>query len=174
MYIKNFSEYVLSLELNESKGIEDKIKNIARHLSHDKEVIKYLNTTRSKREIGWRDLLDTKLHGSNKEYINYITKDMVTNMNPKITGPVSIKLKNDDTENQEVEIDNRLKGLDTNDKIDDINRRLEDVEDMFGIDTDDVDTLKKAKDISKSLGFDVIERDEETREILDDSNDNEE
>lgn len=163
-YVKSFSEFVQDT-LNEAKSTEDKIKDIARHLAFDKDVIKYLNTTRSKREIGWRDLLDTKLHGSNKDFITYITKNMIMNLNPKITGPVSVKIDDDDTEEQSIEIDSRLDGMTTDDKIKDINRRLEDVEDTLGIDPDDVDTLDDVKKKAEKLGFDVIERDPETREI---------
>lgn len=164
-YVKNFSEFVSSL--NEAKSLEDKIKNIARHLAFDKEVVKYLNTTRSKREIGWRDLLDKKLHGSNKDYITYITKNMVQDLNPKITGPVSVKFDNDDLETQEIEIDTRLTGLSTDDKIEDINRRLEDVEDMLGIDPDDEDTLDKAREKAEELGFDVLDKHDRGDDIND-------
>lgn len=153
-HIKSFSEFVESL--NEAKTTEDKIKSIARHLAHDKDVIKYLNTTRSKREIGWRDLLDKKVHGADKDYINYITKNMVANLNPKITGPVAVKVDDGDFDNPEIEIDSRLKGLSTDDKIEDVNRRLEDVEDMFGIDPDDSETLIKAREKAKELGFDQL------------------
>lgn len=153
-YIKSFSDFISSPEfINEATSIEDRVKKLARHLAFDKEVVKFLNTTRSKREIGWRELLNKKLHGENKDFIAYITKNMVQNLNPKITGPVSVKLKNDDEENQEVELDSRLKGLSTDDKIEDINRRLEDVENMFGIDPDDEETLLKAREKAEEIGF---------------------
>lgn len=156
-HIKNFYEFSHSSIITEEKSIENKVKSLSRHLAFDKDVIKYLNTTRSKREIGWRDLLLKKLHGSNQDYINYITKNMVQNMNPKITGPVSVKFDNDDDETEEVELDSRLKGLPIDDKIEDINHRLEDIEDTLGIDPDDEDTLIKAKEKAEELGFDTIE-----------------
>ena len=161
-YIKSFSEFVSSI--NEEKSTENKIKNIARHLAFDKDVIKYLNTTRSKREIGWRDLLDKKLRGSEKDYLTYITKNMVANLNPKITGPVSVKIDDGDFDNDEVEISSRLDGLSTDDKIEDINRRLEDVEDMFGIDPDDEDTLDAAREKAEELGFEPFEKEDDERE----------
>lgn len=164
-YVKKFSEFIDSQrKINEEKSIENIVKRISRHLAFDKDIIKYLNTTRSKREIGWRDLLDKKLHGTDKEYINYITKNIVQNLNPKITGPISVKFKNDENEDEETEIDSRLKNLPVNDKIEDINRRLEDIEDTLGIDPDDEDTLIKAKEKAMELGFDTIEDEDEEKE----------
>ena len=160
-YVKSFSDFVCSRIINEEQSIESKVKHLSRHLAFDKDVIKYLNSTRSKREIGWRDLLLKKLHGTNQDYITYITKNMVQNMNPKITGPVSVKFKNDEDEDKGIELDSRLKGLSTDDKIEDINRRLEDVEDTLGIDPDNEDTLEKAKEKAEELGFDTIEDEEE-------------
>lgn len=170
-YIKSFSEYVSSI--NEEKSIENKVKNIARHLAFDKDVVKYLNTTRSKREIGWRDLLDTKLRGEDKDFITYITKNMVANLNPKITGPVSVKFDDGDFDNKETTLSTRLDNMSTDDKIDDINRRLEDVEDMFGIDPDDPDSLKGARKKAEELGFEPFERDE-NREVIHKNEDEEE
>ena len=72
-YVKSFSDFVCSKIINEEQSIENKVKHLSRHLAFDKDVIKYLNTTRSKREIGWRDLLLKKLHGTNQDYITYIT-----------------------------------------------------------------------------------------------------
>lgn len=163
-HIKTFSEFINSGSINEEKTIENKVKSLSRHLAFDKDVIKYLNTTRSKREIGWRELLQKKLHGSNQDYITYITKNMVQNMNPKITGPVSVKFKNNEEDTDDVELDSRLKNLPIDDKIEDINRRLEDVEDTLGINPDDEDTLIKAKEKAEELGFDTIENDEEDLE----------
>jgi hypothetical protein len=53
--------------------------------------VKYLNTSRAKRKIGWRELLADKLHGKNLDYINYITKNMVADYNPQIVGPINFK-----------------------------------------------------------------------------------
>ena len=154
-YIKNFSDF-----LNESKSTEIIIKNLTKHLAFDKDIVKYLNTSRSKREMGWRELLAKKLKGSKSEYITYITKNMVADYNPKITGPTKIKIDDGDFDNpDEVEI-SRLSGLSTSDKIEDINRRLEDVEDVLGINPDNKETLDKSKKTAKNLDFDVIFKDE--------------
>lgn len=161
-YIKKFSEYISSSHINEEKSVQNTVKNISRHLAFDKDIIKYLNTPRSKREIGWRDLLLKKLHGSEQDYITYITKNMVQNLNNKITGPVSINFKDDDKDNEtSVTLDTRLKGMTIDDKIDDINNRLENVENLLGIDPDDEDTLTKAREKASELGFDVLEREDE-------------
>ena len=158
--IKTFDEF-----LSEAVSVETAIKNLARHLAFDKEVIKYLNTSRSKREIGWRDLLDKKLRGRDKEYINYITKNMVSDLNSEITGPVTVKVDDGDFDNDEVVL-SRFDELEPDDKLDDLNRRLEDVEDTLGIDPDDEDTLDAAKRKAKKLGFDVRKRNNK-REIID-------
>ena len=84
--IKHFDEFI-----TEVKSDKDIVKDLARHLSFDRDVVKYLNTSRAKREIGWRELLADKLHGKNLDYINYITKNMVADYNPQIIGPVNFK-----------------------------------------------------------------------------------
>ena len=84
--IKYFDEFV-----TEAKSESDIVKDLARHLSFDRDVVKYLNTSRAKREIGWRELLADKLHGKNLDYINYITKNMVADYNPQIVGPMNFK-----------------------------------------------------------------------------------
>ena len=84
--IKYFDEFI-----TEAKSEKDIVKDLARHLSFDRDVVKYLNTSRAKREIGWRELLADKLHGKNLDYINYITKNMVADYNPQIVGPVNFK-----------------------------------------------------------------------------------
>ncbi|MCM1218924.1 MAG: hypothetical protein NC548_30960 [Lachnospiraceae bacterium] len=157
--IKSFSEF-----LNEAKSIEYKIKQVARHLAFDKDVIKYLNTSRSKREMGWRDLLDTKLRAGDKEYINYITKQMVSDLNNTITGPISVKVNDGDFDNNKDEI-SRFNGIAPEDKMDDLNKRLKDVEDTLGIDPDDKKSLDKVKKKAEKLGFDVIDdKDKEDEE----------
>lgn len=167
--IKSYSEFVSTNQINEDKSIENKIKNISRHLAFDKDVIKYLNTTRSKREIGWRDLLNTKLLGSDKNYINYITKNMVANHNSKITGPISVHVRNNDDDSSSIELDTTSKNTSLSKQVASINNRLEDVENVLGIDPDDSDTLIAAMDKAKELGFDTIERENE-----EDEEDNEE
>ena len=84
--IKDFSQYVI-----EAKSERETVRDLARRLSFDKDVIKYLNTSRAKRKIGWRELLQSKLHGNNLDYINYITKNMVADYNPQITGFINPK-----------------------------------------------------------------------------------
>ena len=84
--IKHFDEFI-----TEVKSDKDIVKDLARHLSFDRDVVKYLNTSRAKREIGWRELLADKLHGKNLNDINYITKNMVADYNPQIVGPVNFK-----------------------------------------------------------------------------------
>ena len=84
--IKYFDEFI-----TEVKSDKDIVKDLARHLSFDRDVVKYLNTSRAKREIGWRELLADKLHGKNLDYINYITKNMVADYNPQIVGPMNFK-----------------------------------------------------------------------------------
>ena len=70
--IKDFTEYI-----NEVKSDREIVRDLARRLSLDKDVIKYLNTSRAKRTMGWRELLQTKLHGNNLDYINHILCDIV-------------------------------------------------------------------------------------------------
>lgn len=144
--IKNYKEFLLEI-----KSDKDIVKDLARHLAFDKDIIKYLNTSRSKREIGWREMLDLKLHGSNKNYINYLTKNMVADYNPQITGYIHI---NDDEEgdfdkDNEKEKSRDFDGMTLDDKISDLNKRTSDVENLLGIDPDDDDTLK---DVEKALG----------------------
>ena len=102
--IKNYTEFLL-----EMKSDKDIVKDLARHLSFDKDIIKYLNTSRAKREIGWREMLDTKLHGKNKFYINYITKNMVADYNPQITGYIHI---DDDKDEEDFDQRNKDRGFD--------------------------------------------------------------
>lgn len=84
--IKHFDEFII-----EMKSDKDIVRDLARHLSFDRDVVKYLNTSRAKRKIGWRELLADKLHGKNLDYINYITKNMVADYNPQIVGAVNFK-----------------------------------------------------------------------------------
>ena len=97
---------------------------------------------------------------------------MVANLNPRITGPVSVKIDDGDFDNPDIEISSRLDDMDTNDKIDDINRRLEDVEDTLGINPDNEDTLEDVKNKVKKLGFNPIKRDK-NREIIDEDEEEE-
>ena len=141
--IKNYTEFLL-----EVKSDKDIVKDLARHLSFDKDIIKYLNTSRAKRELGWREMLDTKLHGKNKFYINYITKNMVADYNPQITGYIHI---NDDEEEEDFDQQDKDRGFDDmtpEEQIADLNDRVGDVENLLGIDPDKDASLD---DVAKAL-----------------------
>lgn len=152
--LKDFTQYV-----NEMKSDREIVRDLARRLSLDKDIIKYLNTSRAKRTMGWRELLQTKLHGNNLDYINYITKNMVADYNPQITGYLHINDEEEDYEEKEEtengeeitkkELKNSLNGL-----ID----RVEDIEDVLGIDPDDSDTVEVAK---QELGLNTDDENEE-------------
>ena len=141
--IKNYTEFLL-----EVKSDKDIVKDLARHLSFDKDIIKYLNTSRAKRELGWREMLDTKLHGKNKFYINYITKNMVADYNPQITGYIHI---NDEEEEEDFDQQDKDRGFDDmtpEEQITDLNDRVGDVENLLGIDPDKDASLD---DVAKAL-----------------------
>ena len=151
--LKSYNDFLL-----EMKSEKDIVKDLARHLSFDKDIIKYLNTSRAKREIGWREMLDTKLHGKNKDYINYLTKNMVADYNPQITGYIHI---NDDEEGDfdvEQEEDAReFDNLSQEDQIADLNKRVTGVEDVLGIDPDDEKSLDKVEKALDKAGYEKPE-----------------
>ena len=127
--IKHFDEFI-----TEVKSDKDIVKDLARHLSFDRDVVKYLNTSRAKRKIGWRELLADKLHGKNLDYINYITKNMVADYNPQIVGPMNFK---DDEGDFDVE---REKDVAEDDgrtplekKIDRLSDKIDTIEDILEI-----------------------------------------
>lgn len=127
--IKYFDEYI-----TEVKSDKDIVKDLARHLSFDRDVIKYLNTSRAKREIGWRELLADKLHGKNLDYINYITKNMVADYNPQIVGPMNFKDTDGDfdVENEkDAKEDDGRTPLER--KIDRLEDKINDIEDILEI-----------------------------------------
>ena len=127
--IKYFDEYI-----TEVKSDKDIVKDLARHLSFDRDVVKYLNTSRAKREIGWRELLADKLHGKNLDYINYITKNMVADYNPQIVGPMNFKDTDGDfdVENEkEAKEDDGKTPLER--KIDRLEDKINDIEDILEI-----------------------------------------
>ena len=141
--IKNYTEFLL-----EVKSDKDIVKDLARHLSFDKDIIKYLNTSRAKRELGWREMLDTKLHGKNKDYINYLTKNMIADYNPQITGYIHI---NDDEDEEDFDQQDKDRGFDDmtpEEQIADLNDRVGDVENLLGIDPDKDASLD---DVAKAL-----------------------
>lgn len=127
--IKDFDEFII-----EAKSDKDIVKDLARHLSFDRDVVKYLNTSRAKREIGWRELLADKLHGKNLNYINYITKNMVADYNPQIVGPTNFK---DDRGDFDVEREKEVSTKDSKTplekKIDRLENKIETIEDILEI-----------------------------------------
>ena len=161
--IKQYSNFIL-----EMKSDKDIVRDLARHLAFDKDIIKYLNTSRAKREMGWREMLDTKLHGKNKDYINYLTKNMIADYNPQITGYIHI---NDDEEGdfdkeQEEKRKNEFDEMSLEDKLSDLNNRLADIEQVLGINPDDDKSIDKVDKALKDAGYEApeIKIDEEEEE----------
>lgn len=151
--LKDFEQYV-----NEAKSVREIVRDLARRLSFDKDVIKFLNTSRAKRTMGWRELLQSKLHGNNLDYINYITKNMVADYNPQITGYINVKDEDEgDFDEEEEEKNKERKGV-LGDNLDDIESRVEDIEYVLGIDPDDRDTIEIAKD---KLGLNTDDSDDD-------------
>ena len=154
--IKSYSDFLL-----EVKSDKDIVKDLARHLAFDKDIVKYLNTSRAKREMGWREMLDTKLHGKNKFYINYLTKNMIADYNPQITGYVHI---NDETDEEDFDQQDKDRGFDdmsTEDQIADLNDRVGDVENLLGIDPDDDKSLDKVEKALDDAGYEKPDVEEE-------------
>lgn len=141
-YFKDYTQFV-----NEMKSDREIVRDLARRLSLDKDVIKFLNTSRGKRKMGWRELLQDKLHGKNLDYINYITKNMVADYNPQITG--YMKIDDGEDEDFDTKVEKERLDYDTapiRDVVKDIEDRVEDIEDVLGIDPDDSDTVERAKE----------------------------
>jgi hypothetical protein len=152
--LKDFTQYV-----NEVKSEREIVRDLARRLSLDKDIIKYLNTSRAKRTMGWRELLQTKLHGNNLDYINYITKNMVADYNPQITGYIHINDDEDEfEETEETENGEEITKKDLKNSLDDIVDRVENIEDVLGIDPEDSDTVEVAKE---TLGLNTDDENEE-------------
>ena len=155
--IKDFTEYI-----NEVKSDREIVRDLARRLSLDKDVIKYLNTSRARRTMGWRELLQTKLHGNNLDYINYITKNMVADYNPQITGYISVNDETEEDFDEETETENgEITKRELKNSLDDIVDRVEDIEDVLGIDPEDSDTVEVAKE---TLGLNTDDENEEEEE----------
>ena len=145
--VKHFDEFI-----TEMKSDKDIVKDLARHLSFDRDVVKYLNTSRAKREIGWRELLADKLHGKNLDYINYITKNMVADYNPQIVGPINFK----DTEG-DFDVENEKEAADDDErtplerKIDKLEDKIDTIEDILEIEPgfpEAVEITKKELDLT--------------------------
>ena len=156
--IKSYSDFLL-----EMKSDKEIVRDLARHLAFDKDIIKYLNTSRAKREMGWREMLDTKLHGKNKDYINYLTKNMIADYNPQITGYIHINDPDEgDFDNDEEEVKDRgFDDMNTEDQIADLNVRVEDIEDILGIDPDDEKSIVKVVKALDKVGYEKPEPEEE-------------
>ena len=158
--LKSYSDFLL-----EMKSDKEIVRDLARHLAFDKDIVKYLNTSRAKREIGWREMLDTKLHGKNKDYINYLTKNMIADYNPQITGYININ----DPEEGELDTDEAMKArgfddMSTEDQIADLNIRVTGVEGLLGIDPDDEKSLDKVAKALDDAGYEKPEPEEAEEE----------
>ena len=145
--VKHFDEFI-----TEMKSDKDIVKDLARHLSFDRDVVKYLNTSRSKRKIGWRELLADKLHGKNLDYINYITKNMVADYNPQIVGPMNFK----DTEG-DFDVENEKEAADDDErtplerKIDRLEDKINTLEDILEVEPgfpEAIEITKKELDLT--------------------------
>ena len=144
--IKYFDEFV-----TEAKSERDIVKDLARHLSFDRDVVKYLNTSRAKRKIGWRELLADKLHGKNLDYINYITKNMVADYNPQIVGPMNLKDDEGDfdVENEKTNNDDEKSPIEK--KIDRLEKKIDTLEDILEIEPgfpEAIEITKKELDLT--------------------------
>ena len=144
--IKYFDEFI-----TEAKSERDIVKDLARHLSFDRDVVKYLNTSRAKREIGWRELLADKLHGKNLDYINYITKNMVADYNPQIVGPMNFKDDGGDfdVENEKNNKDDEKSPIEK--KIDNLEKKIDTIEDILEIEPnfpEAIEITKKELDLT--------------------------
>lgn len=158
--IKSFDEFLF-----EMKSVREIVRDLARHLAFDKDVIEYLNTSRAKRKIGWRELLDDKLHGKNKEFITYITKNMVADYNPQITGYIPVE-DGDDEDEMRVNGWNRRHD-DIEAEIEDLEDRTEDIEDLLGVVPDKPESLDAVETALKDAGY-------EKPEVEDDEDDDKE
>ena len=144
--IKHFDEFI-----TEMKSDKDIVKDLARHLSFDRDIVKYLNTSRAKRKIGWRELLADKQHGKNLDYINYITKNMVADYNPQIVGPMNFKDGEGDfdVENEKINNDDEKSPIEK--KIDRLEKKIDTLEDILEIEPgfpEAIEITKKELDLT--------------------------
>ena len=154
--LKSYSEFI-----TEMKSEKDIVKDLARHLAFDKDIIKYLNTSRAKRKIGWREMLDTKLHGKNKDYINYLTKNMVADYNPQITGYIHINEPEEGDFDETQDDDSGFFDMSPEEQIADLNTRVTGMEDLLGIDPDDEESLDRVEQALDDVGYVKPEPEEE-------------
>jgi len=148
--VKNYAQFI-----TEMKSEREIVRDIARRLSHDKDIIKYLNTSRAKRKVGWRELLGDKLHGGNLDYINYITKNMVADYNPQITGYINIGKgeESGEGEGEEFNFDGGVTRI--NLAFKELQDRLDNIEDVLQIDPEEEETVEITKNkMSVILGED--------------------
>lgn len=157
--LKSYSEFI-----TEMKSEKDIVKDLARHLAFDKDIIKYLNTSRAKRKIGWREMLDTKLHGKNKDYINYLTKNMVADYNPQITGYIHINEPEEGDFDETPEDDRGFFDMSPEEQIADLNTRVTGVEGLLGIDPDDEESLDRVEQALDDVGYVKPDPEEEEEE----------
>ena len=157
--LKSYSEFI-----TEMKSEKDIVKDLARHLAFDKDIIKYLNTSRAKRKIGWREMLDTKLHGKNKDYINYLTKNMVADYNPQITGYIHINEPEEGDFDETQDDERGFFDMSPEEQIADLNTRVTGVEDLLGIDPDDEESLDRVEQALDDVGYVKPEPEEEEEE----------
>jgi hypothetical protein len=167
--LKSYNDFLL-----EMKSDKEIVRDLARHLAFDKDIIKYLNTSRAKREMGWREMLDTKLHGNNKAYINYLTKNMIADYNPQITGYIHINDPDEgDFDNEEEKKDRGFDDMTQEDQIADLNIRVEDIEDILGIDPDDEKSIVKVVKALDKAGYEKPEPDKHPEEKEEDGEEEE-
>ena len=157
--LKSYSEFI-----TEMKSEKDIVKDLARHLAFDKDIIKYLNTSRAKRNIGWREMLDTKLHGKNKDYINYLTKNMVADYNPQITGYIHINEPEEGDFDETQDDDRGFFDMSPEEQIADLNTRVTGMEDLLGIDPDDEESLDRVEQALDDVGYVKPDPEEEEEE----------
>ena len=159
--VKHFDEFI-----TEIKSDKDIVKDLARHLSFDRDVVKYLNTSRAKREIGWRELLAGKLHGKNLNYINYITKNMVADYNPQIVGPINFK----DTEG-DFDVENEKEAAEDDErtplerKIDRLEDKINTLEDILEVEPgfpEAIEITKKELDLTPLEDKIAVSKEKET------------
>lgn len=159
--IKHFDEFIA-----EAKSEKDIVKDLARHLSFDRDVVKYLNTSRAKREIGWRELLADKLHGKNLDYINYITKNMVADYNPQIVGPINLKDNEGDfdveNEKDAAEKDGRTP---LEKKLDRLEDKIDTIEDVLEIKPEFPESVEITKQELDLTPFEDKIKDSEDKDI---------
>lgn len=159
--IKHFDEFIA-----EAKSEKDIVKDLARHLSFDRDVVKYLNTSRAKREIGWRELLADKLHGKNLDYINYITKNMVADYNPQIVGPINLK---DNEGDFDVENEKNAEEVDRKTplekKLDRLEDKIDTIEDVLEIKPEFPESVEITKQELDLTPFEDKIKDSEDKDI---------